>query len=126
MDAFDVEGVCFSQFSINDWLSGRARKYLEDMIVAAGDDHIDACTIITAFCHAESIIFRNLPPEEQEKRFAVAWAERAKRNIARGHYCSPLPPFRLNKKPKPPDIWDGFGEEKAGKPSASSLDTWAF
>lgn len=123
MDAFDVEGVCFAHFSIDDWLAGRARSYLEDMIVSAGDDHIDACTIITAFFHANSIIFRNLPPEEKQRRFEAGWMERNERLRKRGIIVRNPNPPHIFTKPKPKaDIWAGCGldDTKIGTSSTSA------
>lgn len=118
MDAFDVEGVCFAHFSIDDWLAGRARRYLEDMIVAAGDDYISPATISTAFFYADMIIFRNLPADERRRRIEAAKAERSKRLRARGIFPGVLAP-----KPKPKaDIWAGCGldDTKIGTSSTSA------
>ena len=125
MDAFDVEGVCFSRFTIDDWLSGRARQNLEDMIAAAGCDCISPATIATAFSHAELVIFRNLPRAERDRRVRAALSERAKRLRARGIFPGVLAP-----KPKPAaDIWAGCGldEQKTctSSPSATA-DALAF
>lgn len=118
MDAFDVEGVCFAQFSIDDWLAGRARRYLEDMIVAAGDDYISPATISTAFFYADMIIFRNLPADERRRRIEAEKAERSKRLRASGIFPGVLAP-----KPKPKaDIWAGCGldDTKIGTSSTSA------
>ena len=118
MDAFDVEGVCFAHFSIDDWLAGRARRYLEDMIVAAGECCISPTTINLAFFHAEMVILRNRPREERERRVREKFAERSKRLRARGIFPGVLAP-----KPKPKaDIWAGCGldDTKIGTSSTSA------